>query len=140
MIVSFAQQYNVEIIGLKNGLFHFLVTGMDQGSQGTVWLSTGGGLCNHNGYEFKYLTTRDGLNYTRLTDVSVNAQGNFGVSSVLGLNMIGEGRILTISKDKIGKVIYFGKLNNGSYILTNRGGQDASSQYSRYSGTKLQFY
>ncbi|HOK60114.1 ligand-binding sensor domain-containing protein [Tenuifilum sp.] len=120
-VVSFAQRYNIEIIGLKTGLLHSLVTGIDQDTQGKVWLSTGGGLCNYNGFEFKYLTTRDGLNYTRLTDVAVDAEGNIWASSSLGLNMVRGNRILTIPKDTIGEVASLGKSSNGVWVLSNRG-------------------
>jgi len=120
-VVSFAQRYNIEIIGLKNGLLHSLVTGIDQDTQGKVWLSTGGGLCSYNGFEFKYLTTRDGLNYTRLTDVAVDAEGNIWAGSSLGLNMVRGNRIFKISKDTIGEVASLGKSNNGVWVLSNRG-------------------
>lgn len=120
-LMSFAQRYNIEIIGLKDGLLHSLVTGIDQDKQGKVWLSTGGGLCNYNGFEFKYLTTRDGINNTRLTDVAVDAEGNIWASSSLGLNMVRGDRILTIPKDTIGEVASLGKSNQGVWVLSNKG-------------------
>jgi len=119
--MSIAQRYNIEIIGLKDGVLHSLVTGIDQDAQGKVWLSTGGGLCNYNGFEFKYLTTRDGLNYTRLTDVAVDAEGNIWAGSSLGLNMVRGNRILTIPKDTIGEVVSLGKSNYGVWVLSNKG-------------------
>lgn len=119
--VSIAQRYNIEIIGLKNGLLHSLVTGIDQDKQGRVWLSTGGGLCSYNGFEFKYLTTKDGLNYTRLTDVAADNDGNIWTGSSLGLNLIRGNRILSISRDTIGEVVSLGKSNKGVWVLSNKG-------------------
>jgi ligand-binding sensor domain-containing protein len=92
-VTSFSQRYNIELFGIKNGLLHSLVTGIDQDEQGRIWLSTGGGLCCYNGFEFKYLTTREVLNYTRLTDVVVDGIGNIWTGSLFGLNMVSGNKI-----------------------------------------------
>ena len=120
-LTSFPQRYNIEIIGLKNGLLHSLVTGIDQDKQGKIWLSTGGGLCSYNGFEFNYLTTRDGLNYTRLTDVATDGDGNIWAGSSQGLNLIRGDRIFSLSKDTIGEVVSLGKSKKGIWVLSNRG-------------------
>ena len=120
-VTSFSQRYNIEIIGIKNGLLHSLVTGIDQDEQGRIWLSTGGGLCCYNGFEFKYLTTRDGLNYTRLTDVVVDGIGNIWTGSLFGLNMVRGNKVLSIPKDSIGEVVSLDKSSNGVWGLSNYG-------------------
>lgn len=120
-LASFSQRYNIEIIGLKNGLLHSLVTGIDQDKQGKIWLSTGGGLCSYNGFEFNYLTTRDGLNYTRLTDVATDDDGNIWASSSQGLNLIRGNRIFSLPKDTIGEVVSLGKSKKGIWALSNKG-------------------
>jgi len=120
-VTSFSQRYNIEIIGIKNGLLHSLVTGIDQDEQGRIWLSTGGGLCCYNGFEFKYLTTRDGLNYTRLTDVVVDGIGNIWTGSLFGLNMVRWNKVLSIPKDSIGEVVSLDKSSNGVWGLSNYG-------------------
>ncbi len=120
-LVSFAQRYNIQYIGVKDGLQHSLVTGIDQDAQGRVWLSTGGGLCSYNGVDFTYITTRDGLNYTRLTDVVVELNGNVWTSSAHGVNLIRGSTITGISAAHLGEVTALGKSDKGVWALSNKG-------------------
>ncbi|QKG80276.1 SpoIIE family protein phosphatase [Tenuifilum thalassicum] len=120
-ICSFSQQYNLEILGIKRGLLHSVVTGIDQDNQGRVWLSTGGGLCNYNGYEFNYYTTKDGLNYTRLTDVVVDEMGGVWAGSTLGINYLFGGKVYSVPKDSVGGALSFSRSTNGIWVLSDRG-------------------
>lgn len=120
-LLSYPQRYNIEIIGIKNGLLHSLVTGIDQDKQGRVWLSTGGGLCGYNGFEFKYFTTKDGLSYTRLTDVVSDEDGNVWTGSSLGLNLLRGDKIISISKDTIGEIVSLCKSTKAIWAISNKG-------------------
>lgn len=83
-----AQSYNFVRYGVREGLLHSLVTGITQDRRGDMWMSTGGGLCRFNGVEFEYFTTRDGMNFTRLTCITTDDDDNIWVGSSQGLNFI----------------------------------------------------
>ncbi len=76
-----AQHYNIVKFGVREGLLHSLVTGIAQDKRGDIWMSTGGGLCRFNGVEYSYITTKDGLNFTRLTCVATDDDDNVWVGS-----------------------------------------------------------
>jgi ligand-binding sensor domain-containing protein/serine phosphatase RsbU (regulator of sigma subunit) len=92
----FAQNFNIVKLGVREGLLHSLVTGITQDSRGDIWLSTGGGLCRYNGVDFEFITTKDGLKFTRLTCVASDLDNNIWVGSSKGLNLIIGKTILSI--------------------------------------------
>jgi ligand-binding sensor domain-containing protein/serine phosphatase RsbU (regulator of sigma subunit) len=96
-----AQSYNFVRFGVREGLLHSLVTGITQDKRGDIWMSTGGGLCRFDGVEFKYITTKDGLNFTRLTCVATDEDDNIWVGSSQGLNFICGKSIKTIQDSLI---------------------------------------
>jgi len=96
-----AQSYTFVRFGVREGLLHSLVTGITQDKRGDIWMSTGGGLCRFNGVEFQYITTRDGLNFTRLTCVATDDDDNIWVGSSKGLNFICGKSIKTVQNSLI---------------------------------------
>jgi len=117
----YSQQFNIERIGIKEGLLHSLVTGIDQDSQGRVLLSTGGGLCRYDGLEFSYVTTWNGISYSRLTDVVAERNGNVWVGSILGIDLIRGNRVFKIPSSTVGETHTFCKSDEGIWALTSKG-------------------
>lgn len=120
-----AQSYNFVRFGVREGLLHSLVTGITQDKRGDIWMSTGGGLCRFNGVEFEYITTKDGLNFTRQTCVATDEDDNIWVGSSKGLNFICGKSVKTIQDSLIqnevlaissaGKSMIWAVTNNGLY-------------------------
>lgn len=100
-----AQHYNIVKFGVREGLLHSLVTGIAQDKKGDIWMSTGGGLCRFNGVEYSYITTRDGLNFTRLTCVATDDDDNVWVGSSKGINFIHGNAVFSVNSSLIGNEI-----------------------------------
>ncbi|HPI45638.1 MAG TPA: hypothetical protein PLH91_10435 [Tenuifilaceae bacterium] len=118
-----AQHYNIVKFGVREGLLHSLVTGIAQDKRGDIWMSTGGGLCRFNGVEYSYITTRDGLNFTRLTCVATDDDDNVWVGSSKGINFIQGNTILSINSKSIeSEILTIVSAGNSSvWVVTNDG-------------------
>ncbi len=119
----YAQHYNIVKFGVREGLLHSLVTGIAQDKRGDIWMSTGGGLCRFNGVEYSYITTRDGLNFTRLTCVATDDDDNVWVGSSKGINFIHGNTILSINSKLIeSEILTIVSAGNSSvWVVTNDG-------------------
>jgi len=117
------QSYNFIRFGVREGLLHSLVTGITQDKRGDIWLSTGGGLCRYNGVEFEYITTKYGLNFTRLTCVATDEDDNIWVGSSKGLNFICGKSIETIHDPLIeSEVLAISSAGKSMvWVVSNRG-------------------
>lgn len=118
-----AQHYNILKFGVREGLLHSLVTGIAQDKRGDIWMSTGGGLCRFNGVEYSYITTKDGLNFTRLTCVAADDDDNIWVGSSKGINFIHGSIILSVNSNLIGsEILSIASSGNSSvWVVTNYG-------------------
>ncbi len=118
-----AQHYNIVKFGVREGLLHSLVTGIVQDKRGDIWMSTGGGLCRFNGVEYSYITTRDGLNFTRLTCVATDDDDNVWVGSSKGINFIHGNTILSVNSKSIeSEILTIVSAGNSSvWVVTNDG-------------------
>lgn len=102
---SYSQSYNIIRYSVRDGLLHSLVTGVAQDKRGDMWFSTGGGLCRFNGVEFDFITTKEGLSFTRLTCVTADDDDNIWVGSSKGLNFIKGKTILSVEDSMLGQDI-----------------------------------
>lgn len=118
-----AQHYNIIKFGVREGLLHSLVTGIAQDKRGDIWMSTGGGLCRFNGVEFTYITTRNGLNFTRLTCVETDDEDNVWVGSSKGINFINGNSILSVNSPLISsEILTIASAGKSSvWVVTNDG-------------------
>jgi ligand-binding sensor domain-containing protein len=118
-----AQHYNIVKFGVREGLLHSLVTGISQDKRGEIWMSTGGGLCHFNGVEFNYLTTKEGLNFTRLTCVAADDDNNIWVGSSKGINFICGKIIQSVSDSLInGEIVAISPAGGSKvWVVTNNG-------------------
>lgn len=124
-----AQNYNFVKFGVREGVMHSLVTGITQDKRGDIWMATGGGLCRFNGVEFDYITTKNGLNFTRLTCVATDDDDNIWVGSSKGLNFI------------YGKTIYsvLNSLLNGEILAISSAGKSMAWVVSNSGLFKVKF-
>ncbi|HON19282.1 MAG TPA: two-component regulator propeller domain-containing protein [Salinivirgaceae bacterium] len=86
-IISPGQHYNVAKYSVSEGLLHAIVTDIVQDHQGYLWIATGGGVSRFDGLKFYHLTTRDGLNFPRITCLGVDVENNLWIGSSNGINV-----------------------------------------------------
>ncbi|PKP20831.1 MAG: hypothetical protein CVU05_08185 [Bacteroidetes bacterium HGW-Bacteroidetes-21] len=82
-----AQTYNFRHYTVEDGLLHEFINDMIQDSRGNVWIATGAGLSDFNGFEFTNYTTKNGLNNTRVLCLAEDSSHNVWSGTSKGINV-----------------------------------------------------
>ncbi len=134
-----AQNYNFVKFGVREGVMHSLVTGITQDKRGDIWMATGGGLCRFNGVEFDYITTKNGLNFTRLTCVATDDDDNIWVGSSKGLNFIYGKTIFSVHDSLLnGEILAISSAGKSmAWVVSNSGLYRVSHVEGKFSVSKI---